>query len=88
VETEVFQSAESLSQEQASKVEDRVFEDIHDTADEIRSRAISIREAAFRRDDIYLRIYRVEFIQQARLLAGLINDLAPLEGEKAEAGRG
>jgi hypothetical protein len=60
---------------------DRVFTDIHDTADEIRSLSISIREAAFRRDTVFLRIYRVEFARQARLLVELIKDLAPLEGE-------
>jgi hypothetical protein len=71
----------------AGKVEkpDRVFTDIHDMADEHRSLTISVREAAFRRDAAFLRIYRVEFIRQARLLAGLIGDLAPLEGEKARA---
>ena len=66
-------------------VEDRIFEDIHDTADLIRSLAIGIREAAYRRDDIFIRIYRAEFREQAVLLLGLIKDLAPLEGEKTEA---
>ncbi len=67
----------------AGKVEDpdRVFTDIHYMADELRSYAISIREASFRRDSAWLRIHRVEFVRQARLLAGLIRDLAPLEGE-------
>jgi hypothetical protein len=60
---------------------DRVFTDIHDTADELRSLAVSIREDAFRRNSAWLRIRRTEFIQQARLLAGLLKDLAPLEGE-------
>lgn len=62
---------------------DRVFGDVHDTADELRSLAVSIREAAFRRDSAWLRIHRVEFTRQARLLAGLLKDLAPLEGEGA-----
>jgi hypothetical protein len=48
--------------------------------DEHRSLSISIREAAFRRDAAFLRIYRVEFIRQARLVSGLINDLKPLAG--------
>jgi hypothetical protein len=63
---------------------DRVFGDIHDTADGLRSYAVSIREAAFRRDRAWLRIHRVEFVRQARLLAGLINDLAPLDGERRQ----
>ena len=67
-------------------VEDRVFEDIHDTADLIRSLAIGIREAAYRRDHIFIRIYRAEFREQAALLLGLIRDItARLEGEKTEA---
>jgi hypothetical protein len=66
---------------------DQVFADIHDTADVVRSLAISLRESAFRRDRIDLRIHRPEFIREARLLAGLIGDLAPLEGEVAEAKR-
>jgi hypothetical protein len=74
-------NARSPDDEFQAAVEDRVLEDIYDTADEVRSLTISIREAAFRRDDIFIRIYRVEFIRQARLLAGLIRDLAPLEGE-------
>jgi hypothetical protein len=60
---------------------ERVYRDIHDAADELRSYAISIREAAFRRDRAWLRIHRAEFIQQTRLLAALIRDVAPLEGE-------
>jgi hypothetical protein len=78
-------NARSPGDEFQAAIEDRVFEDLHDTADEVCSLAVSIREAAFRRDDIFIRIYRVEFIRQARLLAGLIRDLAPLEGEKTEA---
>jgi hypothetical protein len=61
---------------------DRLFGDIHDAADDARSLAVSIREAAFRRDRAWLRIHRAEFIQQARLLAGLIRDIAPLEAER------
>ena len=71
----------------ANALKDRIFEDVHDTADLIRSLAIGIREAAYRRDDIFLRIYRAEFREQAALLLGLIKDLAPLEGEKTEAKR-
>lgn len=69
-------------------VEDRVFEDIHDTADLIRSLAIGLREAAFRRDHILIRIHRAEFREQAVLLLGLIKDIPPLEGEKTAAKRG
>jgi hypothetical protein len=61
---------------------DRVFTDIHNVADDLRSYSISIREAAFRRDGAFLRIHRVEFAKQARLLVELIRDLAPLEGEQ------
>jgi hypothetical protein len=64
---------------------DRIFTDIHYMADELRSYSISIREAAFRRDGAFLRIHRAEFVQQARLLAGLIRDVAPLEGERGRA---
>jgi hypothetical protein len=60
---------------------DRVYRDIHDVADELRSLTVSIREAAFRRNSAWLRIHRAEFIQQTRLLVGLIRDVAPLEGE-------
>ncbi len=66
-----------------SATNDVSFEDIYDTADLISSLAVSIREAAYRRDDIWIRIYRVEFHQQAVLLMGLIRDIAPLPGEKA-----
>jgi hypothetical protein len=67
----------------AGEVEDDdiVFTNLHDSADDLRSYALSIREAAFRRDRIWLRIHRAEFVRQARLLAGLLKDLAPLEGE-------
>jgi hypothetical protein len=66
-------------------VDDQIFENIHDVADDVRSLAVSIREAAFRRDGIMLRIGRAEFRQQAILLLGLIRDLAPIEGELAGA---
>jgi hypothetical protein len=66
---------------------DRIFEDIHDVAGGVRSLAVSIREAAWRRDQITLRIHRSEFRQQAVLLLALIRDLAPLEGELTEAKR-
>jgi hypothetical protein len=60
---------------------DQILFDVHSVADEVRSLSVSIREAAFRHDTVFLRIYRVEFVRQARLLAGLIRDIAPLEGE-------
>ena len=63
------------------------FEDIHDVADLIRSLSISIREAAARSDQLMLRIHRAEFVQQARLLAALIRDVTPLEGELAGAAK-
>jgi hypothetical protein len=62
-------------------VDDRIYADIHDVADNVRSLAVSLREAAWRRDAITLRIHRAEFRQQATLLLGLIRDIAPLEGE-------
>jgi hypothetical protein len=60
---------------------DRVLCDVHCTADEPRSLAVSFREAAFRRDIAFFRIYRVEITRQARLLAELIKDVAPIAGE-------
>jgi hypothetical protein len=69
----------------APEDEERVFQDIYSTADFVRSDAVSILEAAFRRDRFFIRIHRIEFVRQARLLAGLINDLAPLEGELTAA---
>jgi hypothetical protein len=68
-------------------VDDRIYADIHDVADDVRSLAVSLREAAFRRDGIMLRIGRVEFRQQALLLLGLIKDIAPLEGEVTGAAK-
>jgi hypothetical protein len=41
-------NARSPGDEFQAAVEDRVLEDIYDTADEVRSLAVSIREAAFR----------------------------------------
>jgi hypothetical protein len=61
---------------------DRVFTDIHNTADDLRSLAISIREDAFRRNSAWLRIHRPELIQQVRLLSGLIKDLELLKCER------
>jgi hypothetical protein len=75
-------SAHTPSAEFDNAGEDKVLEDIYDTADLVRSFAVSIREAAFRRDQIWTRIHRVEFIEQARLLSGLIKDLAHLAGER------
>jgi hypothetical protein len=57
---------------------DRVYRDIHDVADELESIARSIREDAYRRNGFWLRMHRHELVQQARLLAGLIRDVAPL----------
>jgi hypothetical protein len=65
--------------------DDRIYADIHDVADDVRSLAVSLREAAWRRDRLMVRILRAEFRQQAVLLLGLIRDIAPLEGELAEA---
>ena len=65
--------------------EDRVLEDIYDTANFVRSLAVSIGEAAWRRDRISIRIARAEFREQVVLLLGLIADLAPLEGEVTAA---
>jgi hypothetical protein len=63
------------------------YQDVGDVADEVRSLAVSLREAAFRRDAITLRIHRAEFRQQATLLLGLIRDIAPLEGETTASKR-
>jgi hypothetical protein len=63
--------------------DDRVYGDIHCVADDVRSLAISLREAAWRGDRLMVRILRAEFRQQAVLLLGLIRDIAPLEGELA-----
>jgi hypothetical protein len=79
--------ATSLAAIGAASDGDRIFEDVHDVADGVRSLAVSLREAAFRRDPITLRIHRAEFRQQAGLLLGLIRDIAPLEGEVTEAKR-
>jgi hypothetical protein len=65
--------------------DDRIFEDIVDTSDLVASLARSIAEAAWRRDQLMVRILRAEFRQQAVLLLGLIRDIAPLEGELAGA---
>jgi hypothetical protein len=67
--------------------DDQIYQDIHDTASRVESYAISIREAAFRGDRIYLRIYRADFRREVSLLLGLIGDLAALEGEATEAKR-
>jgi hypothetical protein len=67
--------------------DDRIYADIHDVADDVRSLAVSIREAAWRRDRLMVRILRAEFRQQAVLLLGLIRDIAPLEGEVIGAGK-
>jgi VRR-NUC domain len=63
-------------------VEEELFTDIHDTADMVRSLAVAIREAAFRRDDMFIRIYRVEFIRQARPL----RRSGPDRGRESEGG--
>ena len=63
--------------------DDRIFEDIVDTSDLVASLARSIAEAAWRRDQLMVRILRAEFRQQAVLLLGLIRDIAPLGGELA-----
>jgi hypothetical protein len=55
-----------------------ILEQVHDAADDVRSHAVSIREAAWRRDILWLRIHRVEFIRAAHLLAALIREAAPL----------
>jgi hypothetical protein len=64
---------------------DRVYADIHDVADDVRSLAVSLREAAWRRDQLMVRILRAEFRRQVGLLLGLTRDVAPLKGELAGA---
>jgi hypothetical protein len=77
-------SASALAQINAVVDDDRIYQDIHDTADDVRSIAVSIREAAFRRDGITLRIHRAEFRREVSLLLGLIRDVAPLQVEVAK----
>jgi hypothetical protein len=74
-----------LHQVDAGAVEDpdRVFADIYDMADQLESIARSIREDAYRRNAFWLRMHRPELVQQARLISGLIRDLAPIEGKRA-----
>jgi hypothetical protein len=72
---------------ETAEANDRIFEDIHDVADVVRSLAVSLREAAWRRDRLMVRILRAEFRQQVVLLLGLIKDIAPLAGEVTEAKR-
>jgi hypothetical protein len=69
----------------AENAADRVLEDIYNTADRVRSLAVSIMEAAYRGDATWIRIYRCEFRREVVLLQGLIADLAPLEGEVTAA---
>jgi hypothetical protein len=65
--------------------EGRVLEEIYNTADRVRSLAVSIMESAYRGDATWIRIYRCEFRREVVLLQGLIGDLAPLEGEVTTA---
>jgi hypothetical protein len=78
-------NAPTPSQAFEAETADRVYADIRDVADDVRSLAVSLREAAWRRDQLMVRILRAEFRQQAVLLLALIRDLAPLEGELAGA---
>jgi hypothetical protein len=72
---------------ETAEANDRIYGDIHDVADDVRSLAVSLREAAWRRDRLMVRILRAEFRQQAVLLLGLIKDIAPLEGEVTGAAK-
>jgi hypothetical protein len=47
--------------------------------------SVGIAEAAYRGDSFWLRIQSHDFVQQARLLSGLIRDLAPLERQAMTA---
>jgi hypothetical protein len=73
---------QALDSDESVDDPDRVYRDIHDIADRLESIARSIREDAYRRNGVWLRIHRAEFVQQARLLAGLIRDVAPLGGDR------
>jgi hypothetical protein len=73
---------EALDSDESVDDPDRVYRDIHDIADRLESIARSIREDAYRRNGVWLRIHRAEFVQQARLLAGLIRDVAPLGDDR------
>ena len=72
---------------ETAEANDRIYGDIHDVADDVRSLAVSLREAAWRRDRIMVRILRPELRAQVVLLLGLIKDIAPLEGEVTGAER-
>jgi hypothetical protein len=67
-----FGILQALDSANAVEDPDRIYGDIHDIADELRSLAISIREAAFRQDRAWLRIRRAELVRRANLLAGLV----------------
>jgi hypothetical protein len=73
---------QALDSDESVDDPDRVYRDIHDIADQLESIARSIREDAYRRNGAWLRIHRTEFVQQARLLAGLNRDVAPLGGDR------
>jgi hypothetical protein len=79
---EHLKHSQSRDNRQGAVDPDQTYSDIYETADDMRSYAVSIREAAFRQDSIWLRIHRVEFVRQAKLLVGLIRDIAPLEDER------
>lgn len=73
-----------LHQIDASSVEDadRTFRDIIATVDRFELILRSIHEDAYRRNGTWLRIHRAEFVQEARLLSGLLKDISALEGER------
>jgi hypothetical protein len=71
----IIQALDSAS---LSEDADRISADIYNVCDVNISLINSIREATSRQDTAWLRIYRAEYVQQARLLVALIRDLAPL----------
>jgi hypothetical protein len=56
------------------------FEAVHDQAQLVESFAISIREAAFRRDEVGLRLYRAPFREAVKALMGGLRNAAPIQG--------
>jgi hypothetical protein len=60
--------------------DDPLFDEVHYQSQITESLCISIREAAFRRDELSLRQLRAEFWRNANLLMGNIRAVAPLDG--------
>jgi hypothetical protein len=75
-----FESFDASTAVPVDDPSDRVFTDIESTADFLASYCRSVGEAAFRRNEIELRIYRPELYRLANELMALIRDVAPVDG--------